>query len=269
MGYVRGVECRDQVVDGGERSIWILFGHEESLPGSYHAEVSSQPVEVLPAATVILVTDQPKGLQVLMVHRQPRGFFGGLTVFPGGGVEDYDASAAATNVADGSFDDESHRIAALRELAEETGVLLVAGRETKAPDVKGSGLFLELADQGLAFDLSRLVLVSRWVTPEGAPKRFDAWFYLSEVESALPVTVDGSELTGHDWTSPDEALRRHEEGEWKMFLPTIAHLRWLAKRESVAEALAAARGSDGRTLIEPRRMEDGSLVPLHLPAEPS
>ena len=203
-----------------------------------------------------------------MVHRKPRGFFGGLTVFPGGGVEEYDGSRLAEAVASETHEDERHRVAAVRELAEETGVLLLPDGEATSPPAKGRELLQELADREVEVGLSRLVLVSRWVTPEGAPKRFDAWFYLAEVESAVPVTVDETELVGHVWTTPDEALRRYDEGDWKMFLPTLAHLRWLAKRRTVAEALSAARGSDGRTLVEPKRMEDGSLVPLHLPAEP-
>jgi hypothetical protein len=52
-----------------------------------------------------------------------------------------------------------------------------------------------------------------------------------------------------------------------MFLPTIAHLRWLSKRGTIADALRAAEGADGRTLIVPRRVEDGSIVPVHLPVE--
>ena len=51
-----------------------------------------------------------------------------------------------------------------------------------------------------------------------------------------------------------------------MFPPTIAHLRWLTARRDVGDALESARGADGRTLIEPRRMEDGSLLPIHMPA---
>ncbi len=38
------------------------------------------PVEARPAATVMLIRDYGDGIEVLMVRRRLRGFFGGLTV---------------------------------------------------------------------------------------------------------------------------------------------------------------------------------------------
>jgi hypothetical protein len=52
-----------------------------------------------------------------------------------------------------------------------------------------------------------------------------------------------------------------------MFLPTLAHLRWLERRLDVDDAIASAAGADDRSLILPRQMEDGSIVPIHMPAE--
>lgn len=71
----------------------------------------------------------------------------------------------------------------------------------------------------------------------------------------------------HAWVTPDQALRRAASGDWAMILPTLAHLRWLSRRFSIEDALASAAGADGRTLIRPRLIEDGSLVPVHLPAD--
>lgn len=50
-------------------------------------------------------------------------------------------------------------------------------------------------------------------------------------------------------------------------VPTLVPLRWLVRRTSIEDALASARGADGRTLIGPRLVEDGSLVPIHMPAD--
>jgi hypothetical protein len=122
---------------------------------------------------------------------------------------------------------------------------------------------------GVVLDADRLTLVSRWVTPEEAPTRYDTWFYLAHAVGMTPeVRLDHDELVGHVWLTAGDALARHEEGELEMFLPTVAHLRWLRLRASVEEAVAAASGADGRSLIAPRRMDDGSIVPIHLPAEP-
>lgn len=225
------------------------------------------PVPARPAATVILVRDVPGSIEVLMVRRPARGFFGGLTVFPGGAVDPVDRSPLADEVVTGSGRDHEYRSAALRELAEETGLALTTEGITLAPDASGSHLFQAFSDTGSRLDGEALTLVSRWVTPEEAPSRFDARFYLAQVGATPEVRIDPHELVDHEWVTPDDALDRLDRDEWQMYLPTIAHLRWLRLRASAASAVAAARGADGRSLIAPRRMEDGSIVPIHLPGD--
>lgn len=229
--------------------------------------MSSTPVDPSPAATVILLRPSASGFEVLMVRRQDRGFFGGLIVFPGGGVDEVDRSTLAKAVVSSVGEDHAHRAAALRELAEETGLALTGPVAEAAPNLKDEPLYRALHESGKSLDGDRLVLVSRWVTPEEAPRRFDAHFYVAAVESHPQIRLDRDELTDHEWVSASSALVRYSRGEWPMFLPTVAHLRWLDGRPSIEEVLDAARGADGRTMVEPKRMEDGSIVPLLLPAE--
>jgi 8-oxo-dGTP pyrophosphatase MutT (NUDIX family) len=212
-----------------------------------------------PAATVMLLRPNTAGFEVLMVERSSRGFFGSIVVFPGGSVD------ASDQLED---DDEgSARRAAIRELAEEVGILLIEGGAVSSPPLRGRQFHDWLGDEGHGPAVDSLVLVSRWVTPEPAPRRFDTRFYLAGAASTPAVRLDTNELVGHRWVTPADALALHESGEWPMILPTLAHLRWLARRSSIEDALQSARGADGRTLIQPRRMEDGSLLPIHLPAE--
>jgi len=224
-------------------------------------------VEARPAATVMLIRDSGAGVEVLVVHRRPRGFFGGLTVFPGGAVDPVDASGLADEVVTGNHPDQAFRVAALRELAEETGLALSVDGVVSAPDRRGEGLLSTLRATGIRLDGSALTLVSRWITPEEAPTRFDTRFYVVGADDTPEVRIDSDELVDHMWVAPGDALAMHAVGTLEMFLPTVAHLRWLERRHTVDDAVAAANGADGRSLVAPRRMDDGSLVPIHLPAD--
>jgi 8-oxo-dGTP pyrophosphatase MutT (NUDIX family) len=209
-----------------------------------------------------------EAVEVLMVRRPARGFFGGLTVFPGGAVDPVDRSPLAGQVVVGGGEDHEFRSAALRELAEETGLALTPTGVIPSPDAIGAELFDALLQSGISLDGGALTLVSRWVTPEEAPSRFDTRFYLTSVGTTPEIRLAPDELVDHFWITAEDALQELQRRELDMFLPTISHLRWLSLRASAEEAVAAAKGADGRTLIAPRRMEDGSMVPIHLPGDP-
>ena len=196
---------------------------------------------------------------MLMVERNQRGFFGSLHVFPGGRVEPKDLAPGVA-----APDDAAHRHAALRELAEEAGILLT--KAGVSPTAGGEGhlwAWLERHPDSLATE--SLVLISRWVTPEVVPTRFDTRFYLAVCEEPPDVVIDPDELVDHAWVTPADALDRHRRGDWAMMLPTLAHLRWLERRTSIDDALASAEGADGRTLVRPQRLADGSIVPVLMP----
>jgi 8-oxo-dGTP pyrophosphatase MutT (NUDIX family) len=197
-----------------------------------------------------------------MVRRNSRGFFGDLVVFPGGRVDDIDVPGGHDLI-----DDLSHRNAALREFAEETGILITKDGARRAPPMRDRDFYRWIEDEGVTPGLDRLTLVSRWVTPEAAPRRFDTRFYVATLDDAPEVEIDSDELIWHEWTKPQISLDRYDRGEWTMFQPTVAHLKWLQRRSSIDDAIRSAEGADGRTLILPRRVEDGSLVPIHMPAE--
>ena len=209
-----------------------------------------------PASSVVVLR-RGDPFDVLVVKRRGGGTFPDLMVFPGGSVDEDDRSWA------NGHPDGPQRVAALRELAEETGILALRDGVEAAGDEEA--ILDALRRQALAID--SLVMISRWVTPEVMPYRFDTWFYLLVCDDAPEVVLDERELIGHAWIRPDDALSKADSGEWKMILPTLTHLRWLSRRHSVEEAVEAARGADGRTLVIPRVAADGSIVPVHLPAE--
>lgn len=193
------------------------------------AQVDS--VEPVPAATVLLVTPGHGGLEVLMVRRPPRGFFGGVWVFPGGTVDPSD-HVEGVGLADGAF-----RRAAVRELAEEVGIHL---------------------------DVASLAFVSRWVTPAIFPRRYDTRFYLVPQGRAVPLTLATEELEEATYITPAAALGAHQAQQWPMVLPTLAHVRWLARFTSIEEAVEATRKAR-LDPVTPIVAADGSLVPVDIP----
>ena len=167
------------------------------------------PAPAHPAATLALLRDGSAGLETLLLRRNEKlAFHGGAWVFPGGRIDAEDYTAA------GDSDDviAAGRYAAVREAREEAGVTI------------------SLAD---------LRLISRWVTPQEAPKRFDALFFLARAGDD-PVTVDGGEIHEHRWLRPEEALALHRPGQFDLAPPTFVTLTQLARHRNVAEVFAAA-----------------------------
>jgi mutator protein MutT len=94
-------------------------------------------------------------------------------------------------------------------------------------------------EAGLVIDPGALVLTSRWITPVGIPKRFDAWFYLARVARDVPVTIDGGEIVDAMWIAPKDALARRD---LKLVFPTIRNLESVAQFDSADALMEARRG---------------------------
>ena len=150
------------------------------------------PVEPRPAATLLLVRESIVGIEVLMVERPARGYFGGLMVFPGGAVEPVDASPLAMRAVTGTGPDHHFRVAALREVAEEIGLALTATGAVPAPGLLGQPLLEALVADGIRLDGEGLVLISRWVTPVSAPVRYDTRFYVTSVAGDPTLRLDST-----------------------------------------------------------------------------
>jgi 8-oxo-dGTP pyrophosphatase MutT (NUDIX family) len=160
-----------------------------------------------------------------MVKRPPGGLFGEAWVFPGGLVDPEDGSG-----------ENGYKNAAVRELSEEVA---------------------------LAVDPRQLVFLSRWITPVGAPRRYDTWFFLTRIERAAAVAPVSAEIVEAQFVTPAVALSAYQAQHWKLVLPTLSHLRWLAHQVSAASAMDAAPAS--REPVQPRLAPDGSVVALDLP----
>jgi 8-oxo-dGTP pyrophosphatase MutT (NUDIX family) len=188
-------------------------------------------MEPRPAATVIVARQARSGIEVLVERRADGSRFApGFVVFPGGLLEPGDDALAL-----GWFGDvtESIRACALRELYEETGLLLTA-----------SGL-LRTRSRGPAHEIgfeppepSALVKVARWVAPEFLAVRYDAWFFALEAPAGVEPSPDGTEIERAWWASPDEVLAASTRGDAPLMWPTLVTLEELAGCENVDAVLA-------------------------------
>lgn len=206
-----------------------------------------------------------------MVRRiRAAAFMGDAHVFPGGAIDDCDWGelAAAAVRWRGDPAELPWRAAALRELAEEAGVFLTEppGVHTEA---RGADLYRELTAAGAALDAHRLAYFSNWVTPRGAPRRFDARFYAAAVAPGTVAGADRTEVTEACWVTPAEALQRARAGQWRVEFPTRHHLEVLAGFSDATAVLAAAPGVERVVRVEPRLAfeADGSWRVL-LPEDP-
>lgn len=217
------------------------------------------PADEVPAraaASLILVRDGPE-LQVLMGERPAAAkAFPSALVFPGGKVEPQDADPiwAEQLGSDGAGDQLSLRIATIRETFEETGVLLARDRHGRlvgsdaslagAQAAVGAGElpFAELmARLELRPDVAALVPFARWITPLGAPYRFDTWFFIAAIEAPVVAPRPAAEFVSLDWIDVQAITAEARSGARRLLFPTYANLGLLAESPAAQVAVAAAR----------------------------
>ncbi len=197
-------------------------------------------VAVIPAASVLVLRDRP--FEVLMIRRHKRSsFVPDVWVFPGGAVDPSDAAIGNRSEL------ATMRAAAARELFEETGIwpgapLAQSDAQRKAL-LEGTVAFASLVAQA-PIDFDRFVWNSRWITPVGVPKRFDTYFFLTEVGRDVVATPENEEAVEVTWISPQDALRLEAEGAFPMVFPTIKHLEAITAFDSVPILLDSRRGVD-------------------------
>jgi glyoxylase-like metal-dependent hydrolase (beta-lactamase superfamily II)/8-oxo-dGTP pyrophosphatase MutT (NUDIX family) len=220
--------------------------------------VTSLAVEPHPAATVVLLRPGSGGLETLLTHRpSTMAFAADAHVFPGGRVDpgDADPSLAARSVVSpaaaaialgGDLAPEvalAAHLAAIRELFEEAGVLLGETASPPADLAAGRSALLRgemtLAELAAALDLrlrtDLLVPLSRWVTPPGYPRRFDARFFAAALPDGVTPTFEGGEVVAHAWMRPGDALAAMADGRLTLWLPTSTTLQQLEHARSIDE----------------------------------
>jgi 8-oxo-dGTP pyrophosphatase MutT (NUDIX family) len=253
----------------------------------------------------MLVRDAPspggeRALEVLMVRRNLRSdFVGGAYVFPGGAVDPLDGGTEAEALCTGRTDAEAsallgqdagglaYWVAVVRETFEEAGLLLAErpggpallagdpGEEARfaaerAAVNDGSRRFLDLCqDEGLRLAVGDVHYFAHWITPRGAPRRYDTRFFVAAAPPGQIAAHSAGETIAEVWITPENALARHRAGEIEIIFPTIRNLQVISRFSTSTDLLAAAaRASSSVPAIEPRVVADGNGMRIVLPGDP-
>jgi len=258
-----------------------------------------EPV-VRDAATVMLVRDGDAGLEVFMLRRNLRSdFVGGAYVFPGGAVDEADRHEDLGPVCHGRTDFEASAalgldppegglafwVAAIRESFEEAGVLLAYdtdgslidlrdpeqearfGAHRKAVDTGERRLVDVCSDEGLRLAVDSMHYFSHWITPEGAPRRYDTRFFVALAPEWQSPLHDDRETIANLWIRPADALARNERGEFDLMPPTVRNLHAIGRFDDADALLRAAANLDDVPTVVPKIISDEGGVRILLPGD--
>jgi 8-oxo-dGTP pyrophosphatase MutT (NUDIX family) len=210
-------------------------------------------VPVLAAATVALLRDGGAGLEVFLLQRNHQsGFVAGAHLFPGGAVDPVDGSpelerrsarpASGASSLLGRSDALSAWVAAVRECFEECGVLLASTADGSALDLRDPATAERFArhradvdtgrrsfaavceEEDLVLSTDRMAYLARWITPAGAPRRYDTRFFVALAPEGQSPRPDQREAIHGEWATPRHALERHAAGDWLLIHPTLRTL---------------------------------------------
>lgn len=168
--------------------------------------------QAIDAATVVVARDRNNEIEVLMLRRNSKIYFGGMWVFPGGKVDPVDRTDSRKVRVCDSGDGLGFHAAAIREAREEAGI--------------------DLSD-------CELHHFAHWLPPAIRPKRFSTQFFLAKAPYQTDVSIDHGEITEHHWMTPSEALQLRSNGEIEIVTPTFCTLNWLQSFTRVDDACSS------------------------------
>lgn len=232
----------------------------------------NSPNPAKPASTVLFIRDGERGLEVYLIRRvKQMAFAGGMTAYPGGGVDERDLDADFGWIgpdpgfwADAFGADERMAralvAAAVRETFEEAGILLATDGQTPVQDTDTDEWEAErlalldrkqsLADmlhkRGLSLRADLIRPWAHWITPEQEPKRYDTRFFLMKLPDGVHPRAISTEHDKAEWVPVAQAIEESDSGARPMLPPTTATLTDLAQFSTADEAMAGA---------PPRRLE--------------
>jgi 8-oxo-dGTP pyrophosphatase MutT (NUDIX family) len=201
------------------------------------------------AATLMLI-DRSSAEPKVLLGRRHHGhkFLPGKFVFPGGRIEAADRVMPTASElhpdaenkllqrvkAPGEAFPRATALAAVREMAEETGLLL--GTRRPEPPAAPDATWDDFAKASVFPDLAQIHFIARAITPPRRPKRYDTRFFTADA-SAIAHRMEGvvgpdSELVELVWIPIEQAAQ--------LDMPTITGV----VLEELAARVAAGMGHD-------------------------
>lgn len=163
----------------------------------------SQEEEPRAAASVILLREGQEGVEIYLLRRHRKAsFMASSYVFPGGIADEGESNS---------------RVTALRELFEESGVLLSKTSTTAAQrEAWRNKLNIDKADFSetlgdVTLDLESMHYFSLWITPSVEKRRYAAEFFVAIMPPGQVASPDNKETVDEVWVRPADAIARSEE----------------------------------------------------------
>jgi 8-oxo-dGTP pyrophosphatase MutT (NUDIX family) len=234
------------------------LGHVERQLRAYLREPFA-PAVPQRAATVVLLregTGAGRDTEAFLLERAATmAFAPGQTVFPGGSVDEADQQVPAERIDAAGLDAWARGFAcdhgqarallaaAVREVFEETGVLLALDASRGRPVAGGPALaghrgellagrrtFADvLAALGAVLTPALLTPCARWLTPVWSARRYDTHFFVAALPPGQTASDGSGEAASVAWRTPADALARVRDGATEMFTPTFETLAELAE----------------------------------------
>lgn len=191
-------------------------------------------VPAVPMEAAVVIAVAPDGAVLLTERRRELSFLGGFVGFPGGRVEPEDGAG------EGRF-----LQAALRELAEETGLDLRA----HAGDFRPAG---------------------HWLTPESVPIRYDTRFYLVQLQhTPAPAPPADGEHAWVRWRQPQEVLTAYADLQLLLSPPVKIALEVLLEQpKDPAAVLSRVPGARTEEHLDFEAIAGIRVLPLLTPTLP-
>jgi ribonuclease/clavin/mitogillin len=193
-------------------------------------------VTVITPAASVLLSRGPGSREIYAILRgRHLRFFGGFWAFPGGKLCALDRESAD--------EPQSRRIAACRELFEETGILVARHADGSfplpSPDIDDCrrALLAEqlpfarmLAERELTIRADDFALIGEITTPAFAPLRYATTFFAAHLPAEQEPSVWPGELERGEWIDVAELLTRWRRGDDLLTPPSVMTLQTLGNR---------------------------------------